>query len=379
MKRHVFVSIGVVLALTLSGIAQTKFNSDGPSWCGTERGSANISLEARKQMNATAAAFQANDLLLYINFNQTGTVVRQGFGNADTLTSSIISGSRSCPPPSLTQEQKDEILRLVRDDYSPFNIRVTTDAAEFAAYPRALKEMCLITTFPSVIGHPSSTLGVSPFTFPGNRLPGDFAFVFSNAIGGDPKDVAAVVYHESGHLLGLAHQNLFDDSCGLIYEYHHSFGLGVLAFSPIMGDGLGNGITNWFAQSCQGSFFGLPQNDYELINSQVTVKSDDFPDEPTGDIVDATEITGLLERAGDTDFIKINFKNPGALSVTSDNIDLKVSLVTAGGKVLEEYNDPDQINVALPSAKGLRFLKIEAESNANMSAQFMTGTYKVVY
>ncbi len=44
-----------------------------------------------------------------------------------------------------------------------------------------------------------------------------------------------------------------------------------------------------------------------------------------------------------------------------------------------EFNDPEDINVTVPKAVGMRYLKVEAASNANMSSQFMTGSYKVVF
>jgi hypothetical protein len=43
------------------------------------------------------------------------------------------------------------------------------------------------------------------------------------------------------------------------------------------------------------------------------------------------------------------------------------------------FNDPDSPNVPVPSLNGMKYLKIEAASNGNMSAQFMTGTYRVIF
>lgn len=376
MNRSILGSIAFVLAFAFVATAQNEDTATRPT-CGTEQSMAKMPESARQYAIATSAAFRANELLLYLNFN--GGTVRPGFGNADTLTSSIISGVRFCPAPSLTQAQKDEIVRLVRDDFSPFNIRVTTDFAEFQAYPRINKEMCLITTFPSVIGHPSSEGGVSPFASIGLRLPGDLAFVFASPFGNEPVDVAAVVSHESAHLLGLGHQHKFSDTCGLLAEYHPGFGTGPISFDPLMGEATGVGINNWFAQSCIDPFYGVAQNDYELINSQVAVRDDDFPNTPSGGTLSGGEITGILEQAGDVDYMKINFKNPGPVTITSDNIDLKVSVFNNGGKLMGEYNDPFDTNVTIPSVNGLRYLKIEGESNDNMSAQFMTGMYKVTY
>jgi hypothetical protein len=305
-------------------------------------------------------------------------LVRPGFGNADNLQSPIVSGSRFCPPPSLTQAQKDEIVRLVSDDFSPFNIRITTDAAEFAAYPPSIKEMCLITTSPGVLSLGSGVAGVSPFAGQGFRLPNNFSFVFSTRIGNDPADVAGVVSHESAHLLGLGHQHHFRDECNFLGEYELGFGSGPLAFTPLMGAAFTPGINNWFAQSCESPFSGLPQNDYSLINDQVEVRADDFPNDSEGATIASESFEGRLESAGDVDFVRISFRGPGPVTISSDNIDLKVTLMTPGGRVIGEFNDPDTRDVTIPSANGMRYLKIEAASNENMSAQFMTGTYRVL-
>ncbi|MGD9560652.1 MAG: hypothetical protein AB7F88_01530 [Pyrinomonadaceae bacterium] len=379
--KSLLILANVMLVAALTQQSAGQFNDppqSGPT-CGTDVAMAKMSNEQKSLMTASAVAAQSDELLLYINFNPNGSVVRSGFGNADTLTTPLVSGQRFCPAPLLDEAQRDEIVRLVSDDYSPFNIRVTTDAAEFAAHPRQTKQMVLITTVASVIGHSSSTGGVSPFSGLGLRLPGDFAFVFSSAYGNDPRSVAAVVSHESGHFLGLGHQHLFTDTCGFLSEYHGGFGSGPLSFNPLMGDGTGEGISNWFAQSCPSPTFGLPQNDYELINSQVVVRPDDFPDEPEGSVVEGTEISGVLEGSGDADLIKINFRNPGPVVITSDNIDLKVSLLNPGGRVMAEFNDPGSTDVTIPFARGMKYLKIEAASNENMSAEFMTGTYHVSY
>lgn len=380
MKRLVTLA-GALLLLAFTQTLWSQTNKETPAgtFCGTDEAMARMPDHLKLMMDSAASASQVNDLLLYINLNPNGSIVRQGFGDADTLTSSIITGTRFCPAPTLSPEQADEIVRLVSDDFSPFNIRVTTDPAEFAAYPRSNKQMCLITTDPSVVGLSPTIAGAAPYRGIGVRLLGEFSFVFSSRLDNDPRQVAAVVSHEVGHLLGLGHQHLFSDSCAFLSEYHGGFGSGPLSFDPLMGLGLSDGINNWFAQSCLSPTEGRSQNDYNLINSQVAVRTDDFPDEPAGSVIGGNTVTGFLERAGDVDFIKINFRNPGPVVITSDNIDLKVTLLNPGGRVLGEFNDPAGTNVLIPSANDKRYLKIEAADNENMSNQFMIGTYRITY
>ncbi len=373
MRRSiVLAAICGILVITISGDAQPL--PENPI-CGLDEVLANRPERFRRFDPEPTLAFRSSEILLYLHFD--GAVVMPGFDNAGFFRSSLVSGSRSCPASTATQAQQDETVRLVRDDFSPFNIRVTTDFDEFLAYPAGYREMVLITTFPSVAGFSSGTGGVSPFT--GGRIPNSLSFVFSSLYGNDPKGVAHTISHEAGHQFGLDHQNRFDSSCSYLAEYDSGYGSGPLSFDPIMGSGLDQGITNWFAQSCPSRILGRRQNDYEVLSSEVFVRDDDFPNVAEGAVQSSRDLTGILEQAGDVDFMRISFKNPGPVTISSDNIDLRVSIFNPGGKLLGTYNDPDSPGVTIPSANGMRYLKIEAASNENMSSQFMIGTYRVQY
>lgn len=345
--------------------------------CGRDQAMARMPKDKQAELIESSTTFQASELMIYLHFD--GMTVLGGYENAGNHTSSIISGVRTCPPATLTPAQKDEVIKLVTDDYSPFNIRVTTDEAEFTAYPEGLREMVIVTTIPQVIGFGSYVGGVSPWAGPGFRIQNSISFVFASAFGNDPIDVSHVISHESGHQLGLDHQHQFNASCGFMAEYNPGYGSGPLGFSPIMGNGFAGGVTNWFAQTCPGPTNQYFQNDYSMINDQVTVRTDDFPDSPSGSPQPNGPITGVLEHGSDVDYVRVKFRNSGPATVSSDNIDLKVSLLGGNGDVIAVYNDPDSTNVTIPAVSGTRYLKIEGESNANMSSVFMTGTYRISY
>ena len=370
-------AVVVLLTITISVRSQTQ---EAPAWCGMDRAAAEMPSELQVGTSDSAAGFalQSNELLLFLDFD--GALVRRGFPNASGLVSRIIGVSAAfCPAPDMTATEKERVVELVKDDFSPFNIRVTTDQAEFDNYPAANKHICIVTTVPSVVGGSSIEAGIADFANVGVRLASNPCFVFASELANDPDDVASVTSHESGHTLGLGHQHFFTNGCIFQSEYRGTAGTGPTSFGALMGIALGGGITNWFDQPCLSPFFGVPQNDYELIGSQVAVRGDDFPDAPGGDVLEHNEFTGVLERAGDADFVLINFKAPGPVTVSSKNIDLKVSVLTPGERLMQEFNDPEDTNVTIPIGVGMRYLKIEAADNANVSARFMTGKYKVVY
>jgi hypothetical protein len=255
---------------------------------------------------------------------------------------------------------------------------VTTDFNEFLAYPAEFREMALANGTPVQAGFSSGTAGISPFS--GGRIPNALSFTFTNIIF-NPIDIASTISHETGHLFGLDHQNLFTPSCQFLFEYHPGFGSGRLRFNPLMGSGNGDAIYNWFAQSCPSHILGIPQDDFARINSSVSLRPDDFPNvlKPGMPEINNRLITGVLEQGGDVDVLFINFRSPRGVIVTSDNIDLKVTVLAPGGQVLGVFNDPLDRNVIIPEVRGVAFLMVEGESNVNMSSQFMTGTYYISF
>ena len=370
--------------------------------CGTDISKISPSGRARLRESNMGTTFPASETLLYLDFD--GAMVRPGFGGVgyssgtgqtSLYTSAIVNSLRSLPAAPLTPEQINQIVALVADDFSPFNIRITTDLSEYASYPRNLRQLHIITTFPNVVGLPFGIGGISPFTldFIANQPSFSFASVFIDPnigiFGGSLEWLASTISHEVGHSIGLDHQpqlvSLPTNPCSFAFEYNRGYGSGPLGFAPIMGFG-DKRVNNWFAQCRGGNFRPSAQDDYEFISSRIQVRSDDFPNTlGPGSVITSNEITGILEgnkATGnpDVDFIKFNVRNPGPIniSVTSENIDIKASLYQ-GGRLIGEYNDPDDTHVQInaPKAAGMLFLKIEGASNINMDQRFMTGQYKV--
>ncbi|WP_018626597.1 M57 family metalloprotease [Niabella aurantiaca] len=387
----IFISLGWLLLFAVSCQKQeARFFPDDPSMashkqqiakaplrCGVKFVAANAGAHTKMAAIQTApmASVPADELLVYLDFD--GAAVSPGQPDATGYKSSIILRNGNCPAPDLSRQQLDQIVERVADDFSPFNIRVTTDYNAFLAYPVENKQITILTTLPNVVGFSSGVNGVAPFSAPGVRKPGDPAFVFTVPIGDNLEEIASIISHETGHCLGLAHQNYFDDQCTQIGEYHPGIGEGPLSFCPIMGSA-DKRVSNWYAQTCINSFWGVALNDFELIHKQVRLVEDDYPDfiEKHAALT-SPSVTGVLGVEGDIDFIRMHFKKPTVLTVASENIDLKVSVYTNGGKLTGVYNDPDDTGVTLPRLSGNRILKVEAVDNAYMSSRFMTGRYYI--
>lgn len=126
----------------------------------------------------------------------------------------------------------------VAEDYSPFNINVTTAAPPSFANGVAQK---------MVIGGSGSWMGA---TYGGISYVGSFSndmpnvsFVFSNNLGnGDARYTADAVSHEAGHAFGLNHQSTYSGST-LTQEYSTGPGNGV---APLMGNSYSAGRSLWW-------------------------------------------------------------------------------------------------------------------------------------
>ncbi len=376
MMKYPHVPLAVILFLSIIGrisvIAQVK---DNAPTCGT-----NTTSTSKWYSAPNTPSVQVDQILVFVNFN--GGTVFPGNDNGDTFRSSIISGVRTFPAPALTTEQKAEVVRRVADDFSPFNVRITTSQAEFTATPAINKQMCIVSTSPSVGGFSSDTAGISPFAGPGIRIFNSIVFAFSAVFGNDPIEVANTVSHEIGHsMAGLPHQHLYnnDVDCQIVQEYHPTFGSGSLSFGPLMGVATGS-ITNWFAQTCPEPLFGAPIDDFQFLNNQVVLRPDDFQD--VGSIVVGgftTSVDGLLNQSGDVDLIPLNLSGSGQIVIASENADIEASLFELDGTPLGTFNDPDTTGVIFPVTGGQKILRVTAASNANMDARFMTGQYNVSY
>ena len=142
--------------------------------------------------------------------NRNGGVYRQGFDNALTNTSPIISGVRAVPPFAGNDEDWRDILNRVRARFAPFDISIVdVEPASPLRYIEAV-----VGGTPEMLGFSSDVLGVSPvYCQPAAT---SIVFVFSAAVPGDNARVAGTIVHEVGHAFSLDHEVLCKSPMGYV-------------------------------------------------------------------------------------------------------------------------------------------------------------------
>src|SRR5687767_6269872 len=181
--------------------------------------------------NNTTTTVSPNASVLLLDFN----------GHVVSGTSWNSNGDFTCSPAALTTAEIDVVVERVRNDYSPFNINVTTDESIYNAASSVKRTRVVITDSWEWFGQAGGVGFVNSFTW-GNNTP---CFVFSSLLNYNVKQISEAVSHEAGHTLGLYHQSSYDASCIKLSDYNYGIGVGEIGWAPIMGVGYYKNFTIW--------------------------------------------------------------------------------------------------------------------------------------
>jgi hypothetical protein len=324
--------------------------------------------EAQSRLKAgiserTAGSKQSNKFVVLLDAD--GAIVKNTYWNWN--------GDFTATPSSLTRQQLEEVKKMVQDDFSPWLIEVTLDEAVYNAAPTNFRTRCVLTQNSDWFCG-TDNICAGGVAFMGSAFWGDDTpcFVFTNTMQGSAKYTTEAVSHEVGHTLGLHHQSVWDKGCQLIFEYNYGYGFGPTSFAPIMGVGYFARITNWFTGPSPVDCMSI-QNDFALISANIPMAED------VEGLEIKSEFEGVLNYGGDVDIHDLFLKGGGTtIRVTSDNADLKITLLRKGDKVMAVNTYPFDTDAEISVKRGGKFqLKVEAVSNENVSSRFMTGKYHI--
>jgi hypothetical protein len=304
------------------------------------------------------------------------------------------NGPIDAKPADLSEAAMQEIFARVAEDYRVFNVNITTDFLVFAATPISKRMRVIVTQTHEWSPGAGGTSYTKSFSW-GDDTP---AWVFSAALGNNPKNIAEAISHELGHTLGLHHQSNYSTACGKLEEYSTGQGTGEIGWAPIMGVGYNRNMTTWHtgtnAKGCT-----TIQEDINVIASSLNgfgLKQDDHGDShdsateiPVGPI--DFEASGMINSYQDRDVFKFSISTPTNVRINAipqnvgpgnngANVDIKVGLLSSFTDTIGKYNPMELLNAGVDTNlnAGTYFIVVDGVSNQNLSDYGSVGSYALV-
>ena len=232
-----------------------------------------------------------------------------------------------------------DIWTRVAEDYSPFNINVTTVDPGNLANGRVAKI--------AIGGNYSDWFGQSAggVAYVGGfyNSASNVGFVFSDALAnGVAKYVAEATSHEAGHLFGLWHQSSYNASGQMTAEYSS----GNSQWAPIMGVGYYAAVTTWYNGPNNLGRSSL-QDDMSIIagnSNGFGYRADEAGDNTTTAAtlnLNGSSVTGsgVVSRNNDLDYYRFSTSG-GSISISANTVssgadlDVVLELLARTGRLL---------------------------------------------
>lgn len=289
--------------------------------------------------NAPAAV---NDLQSYPGGN--GCVLLDFDGQYVSGTGWNNGNPINAAPANLSDADKENVWKLISEDYRPFHLNVTTSEAVFNTYPKTKRMRCIFT--------PTNTAapGAGGVAYLGSFRWNDDTpcWVFN----GGAKAAGEAGSHEVGHTFGLSH----DGRTSPKEEYYQGQG----TWAPIMGVGYYKSLVQW----SKGEYANpsTTQDDLAIIAGAtygVGYRADDYGNAISGAAslnIDASgnvNNAGVIERTGDVDMFAFT-TNGGNLNLTfnpnayTPNLDIIATLYNNNGTAITSSN-PAALNATISS------------------------------
>lgn len=332
---------------------------------------------------------------LYLNFlGQTiiGTRWNTGYGQAAYYAMPYTLDGDSDTINAAEQTAMSLIWARVAEDYSPFNVDVTTEAP--TVFTSITGTACITrttdrfgTAMPDNSGGGVAYVGVFGDSNYQTYQP---ALVYYDRLARGQEDIVAeACSHELGHNLGLSH----DGTAFGGLAYYAGSGTGDTSWAPIMGNAYRKSVTKFNNGDYPDA--NNQEDDLAIIASRLAY----FPDDVGGNIATATALsvvngafsgTGIIGATGDVDVFAINVNSAGALSVTvnpyysvadtrGDNLDVLLTLTNAANVAVASANPSTTTNAALTinAVPGLYYLQVSGTGSPSYSTYGSLGQYTV--
>ena len=297
--------------------------------------------------------------VIYCNFE--GEEVNQALWSTSTINAA---------PSGLSSGEVEEILKLVAEDFSPFDVNVTNDRSVYNNTPSNKRVMCIST--PTDTASPGSGGVAYLDTFEDDLVCWDFN------LDGD------TISHEVGHTLNLDHHG---DSSQNAPEYHDGHASESRDWGPIMGSAFEASMVQWSDGNYTFST-NSNQDDLELItNYGLSYRADDYGnDSATGEHISISNMlvtrNGIIERSTDVDVFNVTYSSLGKVQVAGtgregarSNLDVNMSILDSDGiTVYAQTSDTSEDAVTeLILEPGSYQIRVQGDSSGNPNGNPATG------
>ena len=297
--------------------------------------------------------------VIYCNFE--GEVVNQPFWDE-----SIINAA----PSGLSNESVLDILKLVAEDFAPFDVNVTNDRSVYDSTPSNKRVMCISTPTKTLAPDSGGIAGVGTFI--------DDIVCWDFNLDGD------TISHEVGHTLNLYHHG---DSSQDEPEYHDGHSSESRYWGPIMGSAGDAKMVQW-SDGNYTSATNKNQDDLEIITNYVlSYRTDDYGnDSATGENISISNMPatryGIIERSTDIDVFNVTYSSIGKVQIAGtgtegaqSNLDVKMSILDSEEIIVYEQtsDSTEEALTELILEPGTYQVSIQGDSSGNPYGDTATG------
>ena len=297
--------------------------------------------------------------VIYCNFD--GEVVNQPYWSDSTI---------DAMPSGLSSGEVEEILKLVAEDFAPFDVNVTNDRSVYDSTPSHRRVMCISTPTDTAAPNSGGIAGIGTFIY--DLVCWDFN------LRGD------TISHEVGHTLSLYHHG---DSTQNSPEYHDGHSSESRDWGPIMGAAFDAEMAQWSDGNYTSATNSNQDDLYLITNYGLSYREDDYGNNTAsgeGVSISNTLVTrnGIIERNTDIDVFNVTYSSLGKVQIAGvgtegiqSNLDVKLSIENSAGVVIFEQtsDSTDDALTELILEPGSYQIRVQGDSSGNPNGNPATG------
>jgi hypothetical protein len=311
--------------------------------------------------------------VIYLDFNGHTTPAGTAWNSGYAIVSAPFDTDGN--PGSFSNAEQDTIQRIwqrVMEDYSPFDVDVTTQDPGDANLTRSSSSdqnygiRCVISPSSAWYGNYGGVAYVNVFSATGDYYKP--CFVFADQLSNNEKSIAEAVSHEVGHTLGLHHDDVVGGT-----GYYQGHGSGTTGWSTIMGSGYYQNVVQW----SKGQYYNATNTEDDLYiittGNGFGYRTDDHGDTranaSTLSVTGGTSVSdqGVIERNTDLDMFTFNMITDGftLLSINpftlAPDLDIQAKLYDSAGAVIATSNPTSALDASFSQAlsAGTYFISVE--------------------